>query len=83
MAWSWIERRGKPLALTYAAECADTAIRVNILDPGRVRTAMRAKAMPGEDPETLPAPEALAPLIVELLSPGCTKNGELIAFKYH
>ena len=71
------------LALTYAAECADTAIRVNILDPGRVRTAMRAKAMPGEDPETLPAPEALAPLIVELLSPGCTKNGELIAFKYH
>jgi NAD(P)-dependent dehydrogenase (short-subunit alcohol dehydrogenase family) len=71
------------LALTYAAECADTAIRVNILDPGRVRTAMRAKAMPGEDPETLPAPEALAPLIVQLLSPGCTKNGELIAFKSH
>ena len=71
------------LALTYAMECAETNTRVNILDPGPVRTAMRAKAMPGEDPETLPPPEALAPLIVELLSPECTKNGELIAFKSH
>ena len=69
------------LALTYAAECAETKIKVNMLNPGPVRTAMRAKAMPGEDPDTLPPPEALAPLIVELLSPDCTKNGELIAFK--
>jgi hypothetical protein len=42
---------------------------------------MRARAFPGEDPETLPPPEALAPLIVELLSPSCTKNGELVVFK--
>jgi len=41
---------------------------------------MRAKAMPGEDPETLPPPEALVPLIVELLSPSNGKNGELVAF---
>ena len=69
------------LAFTYAAECAGTAIKVNVLNPGPVRTAMRAKAMPGEDPETLPAPEALGPLIVELLSAGCEKNGELVTFK--
>jgi NAD(P)-dependent dehydrogenase (short-subunit alcohol dehydrogenase family) len=69
------------LALTYAAECTTTKIRVNLLSPGAVRTGMRAKAMPGEDPMTLPPPEALAPLIVECLSPSFTKNGELVVFK--
>ena len=69
------------LALTYAAECATTSIRVNLLSPGAVRTAMRAKAMPGEDPDTLPQPAALAPLIVQLLSPANARNGELVAFK--
>ncbi len=68
------------LALTYAAECAGTKVKVNLLDPGAVRTAMRAKAFPGEDPQTLPQPSALAPLIVELLSPSCDRNGELVAF---
>jgi NAD(P)-dependent dehydrogenase (short-subunit alcohol dehydrogenase family) len=69
------------LALTYAAECKDTPVKVNLLNPGPTRTSMRAKAMPGEDPQTLPAPDALAPLIVELLSPSCAKNGELVSFK--
>lgn len=69
------------LALTYAAECAGTNIGVNLLNPGPLRTAMRAKAMPGEDPQTLAPPEAVAPLIVALLSPTCTKNGELVAFQ--
>lgn len=69
------------LALTYAAECATTHVKVNVLNPGPVRTAMRAKAMPGEDPDTLPQPAALAPLIVSLLSPQCTQNGELVSFK--
>ena len=68
------------LALTYAAECAGTGIRVNILNPGPLRTAMRARAMPGEDPETLAPPEAVAPLIVELLSPGCERTGELVTY---
>jgi NAD(P)-dependent dehydrogenase (short-subunit alcohol dehydrogenase family) len=68
------------LALTYAAECATTNVKVNLLSPGAVRTGMRARAMPGEDPQTLPPPQALAPLIVELLSPSCRKNGELVKF---
>jgi hypothetical protein len=42
---------------------------------------MRAKAMPGEDPATLQPPEAVAPLIVALLSPSCARNGELVAFR--
>ena len=69
------------LALTYAAECEGTPIKVNLLNPGHVRTAMRAKAMPGEDPDTLPPPEALAPLIVEMLSARWEKNGEVVSFR--
>jgi NAD(P)-dependent dehydrogenase (short-subunit alcohol dehydrogenase family) len=69
------------LAFTYAAECKETPVRVNLLDPGAVRTRMRAVAFPGEDPMTLPPPEALAPLIVALLSPSCTKNGERVEFR--
>jgi NAD(P)-dependent dehydrogenase (short-subunit alcohol dehydrogenase family) len=69
------------LAFTYAAECANTNIKVNLLNPGPIRTTMRAKAMPGEDPETLSPPEVLAPLIVEMLSPEYTKSGELVVFR--
>src|SRR5580692_4739806 len=67
------------LVLTYAAECIGTKVRVNLLSPGPLRTKMRAKAMPGEDPESLRPPEAVAPMILELLSPDCEKQGELVA----
>jgi len=56
------------LAATYAEETANTNIRVAIIDPGSMRTKMRAQAMPGEDPETLPPPEALAPLLFHALT---------------
>lgn len=48
------------LTLTYAAEMRNTAVRVNLLDPGVVRTRMRAQAFPAEDASTLPAPETVA-----------------------
>src|SRR3982750_3574400 len=38
------------LALTYAVECETTNIKVNLINPGPMRTLMRKKAMPGEDP---------------------------------
>jgi hypothetical protein len=38
---------------------------------------MRAKAMPGEDPETLPQPSDVAPKLVDLLSPNVAENGRL------
>ena len=69
------------LALTYAAECANTNVCVNLFNPGPLRTKMRAQAMPGEDPLLLEPPEAAAPLIVEMLSPSCIKNGELVSFR--
>jgi NAD(P)-dependent dehydrogenase (short-subunit alcohol dehydrogenase family) len=69
------------IVLTYAAECAGTAVAANLLNPGPLRTRMRQKAMPGEDPETLDPPEAVCPLILELLSSTCTRNGELVSYK--
>jgi NAD(P)-dependent dehydrogenase (short-subunit alcohol dehydrogenase family) len=57
------------LVRTYADEVAHTPIRIALLNPGPTRTRMRAAAFPGEDPETLPAPAAIAPLIVELARP--------------
>jgi len=69
------------LALSYAAECEGTKVKVNLLNPGPVRTAMRAKAMPGEDPSSLARPEQVASLIVELLSRENEKNGELVNFQ--
>jgi hypothetical protein len=41
---------------------------------------MRAKAMPGEDPMSLPAPEELCPLIIEMLSRDYAANGEVVRF---
>jgi len=58
------------LMKTYAEETAATAVRVALVDPGATRTRMRAEAMPGEDPLTLPAPEDIAPLILEAASDG-------------
>jgi NAD(P)-dependent dehydrogenase (short-subunit alcohol dehydrogenase family) len=65
------------LALTWAAECEGTKVRVNLFNPGATRTAMRRKAMPGEDPQTLKTPQDVAPRMVELLSPSNAANGEL------
>ena len=69
------------LTFTYAAECNGTNVKANALNPGPTRTTMRAQAMPGEDPMTLPAPEELTPLILEMLSPACEKNAELVTFR--
>lgn len=69
------------LARTYAAEVETTKVRVNLVNPGAVRTQMRAKAFPGEKPETLPAPAELGPLFVELASPQCAFNGQIFSFR--
>jgi NAD(P)-dependent dehydrogenase (short-subunit alcohol dehydrogenase family) len=51
---------------TWADELEQTKIRAVLLSPGPMRTKMRAEAMPGEDPATLPDPSEIGPLIVEL-----------------
>ncbi len=56
------------LGATYAEETRTTNIRVAIIDPGSMRTKMRAQAIPGEDPQTLPPPGDLAPLLFHALT---------------
>lgn len=52
----------------YAQETAKiTKLRVAIVDPGATRTAMRARAYPGEDPASVKPPEAVAERIAALL----------------
>jgi NAD(P)-dependent dehydrogenase (short-subunit alcohol dehydrogenase family) len=65
------------LARTWAGETQRTALRITSVDPGATRTAMRAQAVPGEDPETLPHPSEVAKAILPLLGPGVTETGKL------
>jgi len=53
---------------------------VMIVNPGRMRTRMRAQAMPGEDPTTLPAPEDFARTCLPLLKPEWAESGRLYDF---
>jgi len=69
------------MALTYAHEVEKTNIRVNLMNPGATRTQMRAKAMPGEDPSTLPPPDEVADLILEMASPAFTDNATRINYR--
>lgn len=62
----------------YAAENTETNIRANLLNPGPTRTAMRALAMPGEDPKTVKTSDSITNEFVRLSEPACTLNGETI-----
>jgi NAD(P)-dependent dehydrogenase (short-subunit alcohol dehydrogenase family) len=62
---------------SYAGEMAASKVRTNVFYPGAVRTAMRALAMPGEDPETLPRPVAIAPRLIDMVTPEFEANGSL------
>jgi NAD(P)-dependent dehydrogenase (short-subunit alcohol dehydrogenase family) len=53
------------MAAIYADETAHTPVRVAVVNPGPMRTRMRAQAFPGEDPMTLPEPHEIVPLILE------------------
>ncbi|MCY3732600.1 MAG: YciK family oxidoreductase [Rhodospirillaceae bacterium] len=67
------------LTQTLADELENTGIRVNCIDPGAVRTAMRQAAYPAEDPRTLPTPESLTGAYVYLLGPDSRQvHGERI-----
>lgn len=66
------------IAQTYALEVAKSNLRVNLVDPGVVRTRMRTQAFPGEDPNTLPPPESVTGPFVDLADPACTLHGEIV-----
>jgi NAD(P)-dependent dehydrogenase (short-subunit alcohol dehydrogenase family) len=65
------------MARIYAAETATTKLRVNIFNPGPIRTRMRATVFPGEDPLTLDTPDQAAEFIVPMCAPDWTETGKL------
>ena len=64
--------------LAYGDEVRNTtAIRAAIVNPGPTRTVMRARAYPGEDPDTLKPPTAVADALVDLLRTGFETGSRL------
>lgn len=68
------------IALTYSNENKITDIKSNVINPGPIRTSMRAKAVPGENPDDLPTPDDIAKLFIELASPDCERSGDVVSF---
>ncbi len=66
------------LVRIYAGEIARTPVRANLIDPGIVRTRLRARIFPGEDPERLPSPESVAQAFIDLALPDCAMNGAIV-----
>jgi NAD(P)-dependent dehydrogenase (short-subunit alcohol dehydrogenase family) len=69
------------LVQTYAREIENSSVRANLVNPGPTRTAMRAKAYPGEDPASLKTPEDVTPTFVRLAEASCTDNGRVFDLK--
>jgi NAD(P)-dependent dehydrogenase (short-subunit alcohol dehydrogenase family) len=66
------------LVLTWADELRKTRLRVNLFDPGPMRTRLRNLAFPGEDPERLPQPADRAPALAALCLPSEARHGEIV-----
>jgi NAD(P)-dependent dehydrogenase (short-subunit alcohol dehydrogenase family) len=70
------------MARSWADETRNMPLRVNSVDPGATRTAMRAQAVPGENPMVLPHPSETAARIVNLASPSLTETGMIYRAKH-
>ena len=68
------------LALTWAAETETSNLRVNLFDPGPMRTRLRAAAFPGEDRLSVPTPDAASAGLAALCAPGETRHGAVVRF---
>jgi NAD(P)-dependent dehydrogenase (short-subunit alcohol dehydrogenase family) len=66
------------LARTYANETNDSAVKVNLIDPGATATRMRAEAYPGEDQSKLRTPAQAAEAFVPLAMPDFTETGRIV-----
>lgn len=65
------------MARSWADETKNLPLRINSVNPGATRTAMRAQAMPGEDPASIPHPSEIAAKIMPLTSPNLTETGSI------
>ncbi|MBW8444817.1 MAG: SDR family NAD(P)-dependent oxidoreductase [Arenimonas sp.] len=69
------------LARTWAGETQRLPLRIVSIDPGPTRTAMRAQAMPGEDPSTVPHPSEVAARLLPLCGTALTETGKLFVVR--
>src|ERR1700760_586739 len=69
------------LARVWAQETASTPLRINLFNPGPIRTRMRATVFPGEDPMTLATPERVAEFIVPMCLPSWNETGKCYDYK--
>ncbi len=65
------------MAKTYASEVEFTKVRVNLVSPGIVNTAMRAQAFPGENKDSLANPDDVSDIFIKLASPEFNDNGKI------
>lgn len=68
------------LIQTYAKEVSNTKVCANLVDPGTLRTKMRAQYAPGEDPETVTPAEEIVQTLIDLTSPSNTHSGGVYHF---
>jgi len=69
------------LARVWAHETVSTNLRVNLFNPGPLRTRMRAIVFPGEDPMTLETPDAAAECIAQMCAPSWTETGKFYDYQ--
>lgn len=57
-------------------------LRINLVIPGPIRSPLRARTHPAEDQGSLPQPESLCPLLLQLMGPeGRDTRGEILSFR--
>lgn len=69
------------LIRTWNDELEITPVRAALLSPGPMRTRMRAAAFPGEDPMSIPHPDEIVPLMLELADPTRQPPSEVVDFR--
>ncbi len=68
------------LIRAWSDELEITAVRSALVSPGPMRTKMRAAAFPGEDPMSIPHPDEIVPLILDLADATRTPPSETVSF---
>lgn len=76
-AYSTSQSALRTLVQTWSAECEKSAMRINMLNTGAMRTALRAQAMPGEDLDTISHPSEISQSLLKLVSDDLTENGQI------
>jgi NAD(P)-dependent dehydrogenase (short-subunit alcohol dehydrogenase family) len=81
-AYSVSKKALENLVLLYAEENRETRLKINLIDPGAIRTPMRAAVMPGENPETVPKPEEITDAFVYLAEDRCHMTGQIVKARF-